>query len=146
MGAVHLLLLVAYGAQQAPLETKSTQTGAAPASVAPEAAAIEQTKGWGDAPPPSTQDPAARLRLTLERITAGALVVLTREGEGGKKIEKLIPEALWANPPVLIDIPPNERWTLVATAPGYEKLVREVVFPEGASAMTIRVELRKLRP
>jgi hypothetical protein len=87
--------------------------------------------------------------VSLERVTPGAAVILVRYGGDGKKVEKRIPEELWAKPPLKLNIPTGERWTLIATLPGYEDFVRDLVFPEGTTELTIRIELvpkRAVRP
>jgi hypothetical protein len=112
-----------------------------PKALVPTAASSAVAKDAAPAPAPSAS--MGPRRVVLERITPGARVILTRDAAGGKKIEKLIPEALWATPPLRLDVPAEERWTLIATLAGHDNFVRELTFPDGAAEVTIRIELAK---
>jgi hypothetical protein len=116
-----------------------------PMSLAEFAAATRRAPASDLPPPPPAPPEHAPGRVSLERVTPGAVVILVRDGADGKKIQKRIPEALWSKPPLELNISAGERWTLVATLPGYEDFVRDLVFPAGTTELIIRIELAPKR-
>jgi hypothetical protein len=123
-----------------PLLVASALAGCSSGRGSPEA------PGAGGTAPPQPSAHAERdieTTVTLERITPGARVLLVRTESGTKTAEKVVPEVFWTFPPVKINIPRGERWTLVASKDGYVDFVRELSFEVGGRHPTIRIELAK---
>jgi serine/threonine-protein kinase len=76
-------------------------------------------------------------QVTLELATQGASVTLVNS----KKVEKRLPDALWRNPPVQLDIDPAEGWKLVASKKGHEDFTAALTFEDGQAEKTVRIEL-----
>lgn len=79
-------------------------------------------------------------RLTLELATPGAAVVLTMT-KAGRKVEKRITDAMWATPPVRLDIETKDQWKLVATKKGLTDFSADVTFADGEAEKTMSINL-----
>ncbi len=80
--------------------------------------------------------------ITLDLRTEGASVLLSGTTDGGKKVEKKLPDSIWKSPPVRLPIDlRKEKWTLVATRKGLTEFRRELDFSDGNPEPTIVIEL-----